>query len=259
MSTLTKQLEGSVALERVKSGELEAPTPNAMQLIQSAIAQGSSIDTIERLAALQREMVEYQAKVEFNEAMQRVQHKMRRISADAHNPQTKSRYASYAKLDSVLRPIYAEEGFSLSFNTGDSPVAECVRVLCDVSRGGYTKHYQIDMPADGKGAKGGDVMTKTHATGAATQYGMRYLVKMIFNVAVGEDDNDGNGAESVTPAGQMDTDEFDYHLQRIETAKEITNLFTIFKAAYVAAQKINDQSASRQFGEAKEKRKKELA
>jgi len=122
MSTLTKQLEGSVALERVKSGELEAPTPNAMQLIQSAIAQGSSIDTIERLAALQREMVEYQAKVEFNEAMQRVQHKMRRISADAHNPQTKSRYASYAKLDSVLRPIYAEEGFSLSFNTGDSPV-----------------------------------------------------------------------------------------------------------------------------------------
>ena len=36
-------------------------------------------------------------------------------------------------------------------------------------------------------------MTKTHATGAATQYGMRYLLKMIFNVAVGENDKDGNG------------------------------------------------------------------
>lgn len=52
------------------------------------------------------------------------------------------------------------------------------------------------MPADGKGAKGGDVMTRTHATGAAATYGMRYLLKMIFNVAIGEDDNDGNGVSN---------------------------------------------------------------
>jgi hypothetical protein len=50
------------------------------------------------------------------------------------------------------------------------------------------------MPADGKGAKGGDVMTKTHAAGSAMSYGMRYLLKMIFNVAVGEDDDDGQAA-----------------------------------------------------------------
>ncbi len=48
------------------------------------------------------------------------------------------------------------------------------------------------MPADGKGAKGGDVMTKTHATGAAASYGARYLLKGIFNIAVGDDDRDGN-------------------------------------------------------------------
>ena len=35
-------------------------------------------------------------------------------------------------------------------------------------------------------------MTKTHAMGAGMSYGMRYLLKMIFNVAVGEDDTDGN-------------------------------------------------------------------
>ena len=49
------------------------------------------------------------------------------------------------------------------------------------------------MPSDGKGAKGGDVMTKTHAAGSAFTYGQRYLIKMIFNIAVGEDD-DGNRA-----------------------------------------------------------------
>lgn len=35
-------------------------------------------------------------------------------------------------------------------------------------------------------------MTKTHAVGAGLSYGMRYLLKMIFNVAIGEDDRDGN-------------------------------------------------------------------
>jgi hypothetical protein len=37
-------------------------------------------------------------------------------------------------------------------------------------------------------------MTKTHATGSAVSYGMRYLLKMIFNIAVSDRDDDGNAA-----------------------------------------------------------------
>ena len=36
-------------------------------------------------------------------------------------------------------------------------------------------------------------MTKTHAAGSALTYGQRYLLKMIFNIAIGSDD-DGNAA-----------------------------------------------------------------
>ena len=50
------------------------------------------------------------------------------------------------------------------------------------------------MPADGKGAQGRDVMTRTHATGSAVSYGRRYLLLMIFNIAVGGEDDDGNAA-----------------------------------------------------------------
>jgi hypothetical protein len=59
-------------------------------------------------------------------------------------------------------------------------------------RDGYSREYSIDMPADGKGARGNDVMTKTHATGSATTYGRRYLLMMIFNLSV--EDDDGNAA-----------------------------------------------------------------
>lgn len=254
MSTL---LDNAIAtVNRPEMAPVE--TPNAMQLIQAAIAQGSSIDTIERLAKLQREMVEYAAMVDFNEAMQRVQHKMRPISADATNPQTKSRYASYSKLDKALRPIYSAEGFSLSFNTADAPLPDHVRVLCDVSRGGHVKPYQIDMPSDGKGAKGGDVMTKTHATGAATSYGMRYLLKMIFNVAVGEDDDDGNGGVGGS-SGSMDLNDFDRAISLIEAANSIPMLQVTFSEAYKVATKANDMAAIKQLTAAKDKRKAELS
>lgn len=153
------------------------------------------IDKLERLMAMQERALARQAEQEFNAALNRAQSRMGRIATNKVNAQTKSAYADYGKLDSVLRPIYAEEGFSLSFGTSADAPPDHVRVQCFVSHtGGHTRTYQADMPADGKGAKGGDVMTKTHAAGAAMSYGMRYLLKMIFNVAIGEQDDDGNGA-----------------------------------------------------------------
>lgn len=151
------------------------------------------IDKMERLLQMQERVQARDAETAFNQSLNAAQAEMRPIAANASNPQTKSRYATFDKLDRVLRPIYTEHGFSLSFDEGDSPKSEHVRVLCYVSHvGGHTRTYHRDMPADGKGAKGGDVMTKTHAAGAAGSYGARYLLKGIFNVAVGEEDDDGN-------------------------------------------------------------------
>ena len=174
-----------------------------MQVISRAASDPAyDIDKMERLFKMHQEIVARDAEREFNTAMAGVQAKSRRVAADLHNPQTHSNYASYAALDRALRPLYTEAGFALSFGTGD-PAPDSVQVICHVTHSaGHTRKYQIQMPADGKGAKGGDVMTKTHATGSATQYGMRYLLKMIFNVAIGIDldDDDGNKAGKKKPA-----------------------------------------------------------
>lgn len=152
----------------------------------------ADMDKLERLLDMQERVMNRNAEGAFARAMNEAQAEMGPVAADANNPQTRSRYASYAALDRALRPVYTRHGFSLSFDTGESG-PETVKVLCHVSHSeGHTRTYQVVMPADGKGAKGGDVMTKTHAAGAGMSYGMRYLLKLIFNVAVGEDDNDGN-------------------------------------------------------------------
>jgi hypothetical protein len=46
-------------------------------------------------------------------------------------------------------------------------------------------------------------MTKTHASGAAQSYGMRYLLKGIFNIAIGEEDNDGNEVGELISEAQV--------------------------------------------------------
>lgn len=190
MSVIVKQ-DGTLATRD------QAPVASLLEVISRAASDPSvDIEKMERLMAMHERITARQAEAAFSAAMSAAQAEMKRVSADATNPQTRSDYASYGKLDSVLRPIYTRHGFSLTFSDGETAKPEHVRVVCLVRHtAGHKETHWKDMPADGKGAKGGDVMTKTHAAGAAQQYGMRYLLKGIFNVAIGENDNDGNGAE----------------------------------------------------------------
>lgn len=166
-------------------------TPMAM--IDKALSSGASPETLGKLMDLQERWEANQAKKVYDEAMKSAQAEMRPILANADNKQTNSRYATYEALDNAIRPIYTRHGFALSYDTADCPLPDHIRVVCEVSCGGHTKTPHVDMPADGKGAKGGDVMTKTHAAGAALTYGRRYLLGMIFNITITKDD-DGNGA-----------------------------------------------------------------
>ena len=200
-----------------------APVPavseptNLLQIIARAASDPSiDIEKMERLMAMKERMDAKDAEAAFNHALTACQQEMRPIAADAMNPQTRSKYATFGKIDAALRPIYTRHGFSISFSTEDSPKEEHIRVVAYVGKGGHTRLYRIDMPADGKGAKGNDVMTKTHAAGAAMSYASRYLLKAIFNVAVGEEDADGNQGGKI----KMLTEE---HKQKFRDAMELVD------------------------------------
>jgi hypothetical protein len=153
-----------------------------------------NIDKMRELLSMRKQIITEAAEQKFNDAMAQAQSEMRAIGKDSNNPQTRSKYASYFALDKAVRPVYTKYGFALSFDTA-AVSEQAIKIICHVSCCGFTRDYHIDMAADGKGAKGGDVMTKTHAIGSAISYGQRYLLKMIFNLATGDDD-DGNNAGS---------------------------------------------------------------
>src|SRR6266404_3460594 len=166
-----------------------------LQMIERAARDPSiDIDKLDRLLLMRERENARVAEQTFNAAMAAAQAEMEPIRFDSSNDQTRSRYASYAALDRAVRPIYTKHGFALSFNTADAALPEQARIVCDACHvGGHTRRYHVDMPVDGKGARGGDVMTKTHAMGSGISYGMRYLLRMIFNLAIDQDD-DGNAA-----------------------------------------------------------------
>lgn len=230
----------------VDHGAPLAPASEAsaiVSMIERAARDPSvDMDKMERLLQMQERVMSRNAEQDFNRAMTEAQSKMRSVAADSNNPQTKSRYASYAALDRAVRPVYTAHGFALSFDTAEGAPDSYVRVVCHVShRNGYSRKYHVDMPADGKGAKGGDVMTKTHAVGAGMSYGQRYLLKMIFNIAVGED-VDGNEPLSNEPVSD-------------EQAAKITTLLTETKSnltiflKWIGAESVSDIPA-RKFKDA---------
>lgn len=199
-----------------------APTPALipadplLSLIERASKDPTvDIDKMERLIAMHDRVKASGAQAEYDMAMSKAQSEMKTIKTNKSNSHTSSKYASYEAMDKAIRPIYAKHGFAMSFNTGDTPNAAEVRVLCTVShRNGHRQEYRLDVPADGKGPKGDNVMTKTHATGSAISYGKRYLAGMVWNLSVGDDD-DGNSAASIAERAQTMADN---GIQKLNTA-----------------------------------------
>lgn len=186
--------------------ETRAPL-SILEVIDRA-ARDPSVDVAKMsgLLSLYERVNDREREAAFAAGMVAVQSELKTVRKGAENKgvQGGAMYATYEALDAEARPILDRHGFSVAFDTDDPPKSELpmVRVVARVShRNGHSVSYKIDLPADGKGAKGGDVMTKTHAVGSAITYGRRYLLKMILNI-VDSDllDDDGNmaGTEYVT-------------------------------------------------------------
>ena len=214
IDTRPQQYRRSPAPAKPATSVPAAPAPSSLLdvILHAGSDPNFDVEKFRALVEIQREeqdrqdvradrQAELAAEAAFDAALSDAQGKMKHVIANQHNSQTRSNYADYAAFDAMLRPIYAPAGFSLSFDEEDSPKPDHIRVVCwmtHVAPGAKRSHkrkYHADMPADGKGARGGDVMTKTHATGSAFTYGKRYVVGNIFNIAVIKDD-DGNAASA---------------------------------------------------------------
>lgn len=188
------------------------PTPepvssaNALIAVIERAASNPDIDVekMERLLAMQERIMTQNAKVAFNESMRLAQTEMPKIKRNKENKETHSKYADLEAVTDAAVPIYTKHGFSLSYGTADCPIPGHYRVtaLC-AHVAGFERQYQADVPIDNTGPKGTQNKTMTHGFGSTMSYGRRYMICLIFNITLTNEDTDGNrpGQRPATPKG----------------------------------------------------------
>ncbi len=152
------------------------------------------VEKIKQIVDMQEHILDKNAEQSFNASMVKAQSEMPVVGKDKDNTQTKSKYSSYEAILKAAQPIYTRHGFSVMFYEGETKKENEIRICADIMHeAGHTKKSFIDIPLDATGIAGKVNKTGTHAKGSSVSYGRSYLIRMIFNIPTGDDD-DGNAA-----------------------------------------------------------------
>jgi hypothetical protein len=154
------------------------------------------------LLRLQRDVGHDQSRRLFNQAMADAQSEMLPVVRDAKNSHLGNKYAKLETIDAAIRPIYTRHGFSVRFGSAPAPTEGYIRITCTVAHaGGYFEENYLDAPIANLGSQGGRTATTgVQAVGSAVTYLRRYLLGMVFNIVLADEDDDG---ESMCRAAPM--------------------------------------------------------
>lgn len=237
-------------------------TRTPMEMIQvafdKAIEQGSAMEVVGVILEQQKWMIQHAETERFNTALQRIQSRITKIAKRGWNPDTKSWFATADDVDDGINTLLLEEGLTLSFEPRPSEKTDMVLIVGILSLGAYSREYPLEMPADGKGPKGGGVMSRTHATGSAITYGKRYLKNMIFNLRFKEKDDDGNAAGNQERQFMDERSATDL-MSLIEGSGDVDELQRNYFKARDAAKEAGDGDAATKFAELKNKMYRKLS
>lgn len=206
-----------------------------MLMLDRAIQSGASMETLEKLMALQERWEAHQARRAFDEAMADAKAEMPIIAknrlvdfpAKDGKSRTTYRHEDLAGIAAIVDPILAKHGLSYRFRTS-SPPNEPVTVTCIVSHKlGHSEENTLTAGRDDSGNK-----NSIQQVGSTITYLQRYTLKAALGLAAAVDDDalkaDAKAAEPITDKQAADI------YQRIDEANASTSDFlTHFKIARI--------------------------
>lgn len=188
--------------------------PALLEMIgRLATDPATDVSKFRELLQLQREVIADEAKAAFNSAMAHLQPRLPRIKKNGEvtfeqpkgsgNFVVAFKYARWEDVDTAIRGILNEEGFSLSFNTkqrvGEGGGVVVIGKLLHIA--GHSETAEFPLPLDTSGGK-----SNLQGMASSTSFGQRYTTKMLLNLIFEGEDTDGVGPPpTITPdqAGQI--------------------------------------------------------
>lgn len=220
-------------------------TTDPMEMLSRAVQSGASVETLEKLMALQERWEANNARKAFDAAMAAARQELpeiikgRVVDFTSSKGRTHYRYEDLAIISETVSPILAKHGLSFRWRT--SQEGDRVRVTCVVShREGHSDETSLDAGQDHSGNK-----NPIQAIGSTVTYLQRYTLKAALGLAAGPD------TDSVAPTKQEAEYNADPWLEKIaamepktvqavkaeleqEANKMPPQAFTVIKGAFAA-------------------------
>jgi hypothetical protein len=174
--------------------------PSKLLSVILEMARDDSLDILklQTLLEMQQKMETREAEIEFNRALARLAGKMPQVPRNGRVSLGEGKgsypFTKWEDMDKIIRPLMAEEGFVLSFNS--SPHERGISVTGTLShKDGHNRTASMVLQLDT-----GPGRNINQAMGSTLSYGKRYTAEMLLNIVRQGDDNDGRNAVK-TPAG----------------------------------------------------------
>jgi hypothetical protein len=230
MPTLNQQLNASLALEEPMSTDLAKskvlpPVAPMTSVIEMAIMQNASIDTLERLLAMQERWEANQAVKAYNVAFSAFKAESIRVVKNvtvSDGPLKGKKYADLYGVVSAVIPVLSKHGLSHSWKlTKDEPT--WMEVTCTIRH--ELGHFEsVSMGAAPDTGPGRNAI---QARGSAKSYLERYTLLAAIGMAATDDDGNGGGGGKK----EMDKGEYDRYCGLIANAQTLAMLDTTYQAA----------------------------
>jgi hypothetical protein len=197
-----------MSTELIKPEDTElAPTTTgrdvAAQLMNVIAANPTAgAENLKALLDGMERITKWQAEQEFTAAFSRLRFPPIPKAKKGHN----AKYAAYEDIQEIIDPTLREQGFTLTFSSGESNAKGEIPTFGLLSHvGGHSRAGAIWLPADVTPTRGGStIMNALQSTGSSTSYGMRYCAKMMLNLRfVGEDDDGASYGAITEPQAKL--------------------------------------------------------
>jgi len=187
------------------------PNSNISMVERLTLNPNVNTDKLQAIINMQYAAEDRTNEKEWIKAMVPCQAEMPAIKKDKQNQQTNSLYAKVETIKRKIKPIYTKYGFAITFREGKAEHDGNIRIIASVMHSaGHIKEFYYDNPMDMSGIKGQVNKTATHGKSSGVSYAERYLLKLIFNLELHDEDDDGNGAGSqyITPEQVVEFESF---------------------------------------------------
>ena len=163
------------------------------RIIDKAGEKGLDPDVLVKLTDLAERWRAAEAKASFEAAMNRVQSRLPTVVRDMVNKETGKKFAPVETVQAYVKPVYIPEGFNCFFTADPGSAADLWNVHLDISHvDGHTKRTTLpNVGLDNKGMKGGATKTEVQGLMSSMSYAQGRLLRMGFNIIVGDEDRDG--------------------------------------------------------------------